>query len=148
MEDKKITGWVDEADIKKSTHPIHIKDNATGKCCGIHYTRFSTPWQGQPEITFGRDGAQQQPEMAVRSDDETIGTAPLTLMPVLNAIGEFTLHVAAMEREKVLIDGNGVKILEYHYQLYHGDTFQVGNSTFTVYFNYFKTPVRDFKDNQ
>ena len=148
MEDKKITGWVDEADINKSTHPIHIKDNATGKCCGIHNTRFSTPWQGQPEMTFGREGTGTQPEIAIRSDDETIGTAPLTLMPILNAIGEFTLHIAAMEKEKVLIDGNGVKILEYRYQLYHGDTFQVGNSTFTVYFNYFKKPVEDFKDNQ
>lgn len=138
MEDKKITDWRDEKDMDKSTHPVHIMDNATGKCCGIHFSRFSSPGDEPVKITFGLAGAQQQPEMAVLSDDETIGKTPLTLLPILNAIGEYTLHIEAIEKEKVLIDGQGVKNLEYSYQLYNGDTIQVGNSTFTVYFNYFK----------
>ena len=155
MEDKKITDWLDEKDMDKSTHPVHIMDNATGKCCGIHFSlfkccgihfsSFDSPGKKPLKITFGLAGAQQQPEMAVLSDDETIGKTPLTLMPILNAIGEYTLHIEAIEKEKVLIDGEGVKNLEYSYQLYNGDTIQVGNSTFTIYFNYFKPPCKGTK---
>ena len=139
MADNNTFQWVDdESMIVKSSHPVHIKDNATGKCCGIHFSCFSSLPKLPAVITFGLQGSEPQPQMAVPSDDVSIGPLPLMLHPVLNEVGEYTLHMEALEKNKVLIDGIGVINLEYSYQLYHEDTFQAGNSTFTVYFNHFK----------
>lgn len=131
--------WMDGGnEINGTEYPVYIKDNKTGKCCGIHHSRFCKPGDEETEITFGLEGTQPIPEMAVPSDDVSIGPGPLVLMPIVNGIGEYTLHLSAKEKEKVLMDGCGVIIMNYFYQLYNGDTFQVGESTFTVCFKCFK----------
>jgi S-adenosylmethionine synthetase len=76
---------------------------------------------------------------------ETFGTGTVSdekLEAAVNWIGQYTLHILAKEKNAVSIDGQKVVLAEYRYsyQLYNGDSFQVGDSTFTVHFNYFNSP--------
>ena len=137
----KVTEVIQDWD--KRTHPVYIRDEKTGKCYLIRFSRFVFPWESENRyISFGRAEDGCKPEMCIETDDGTIGDSPLKLEAAVNWIGQYTLHILAKEKNAVSIDGQKVVLDEYRYsyQLYNGDSFQVGNSTFTVHFNYFNSP--------
>lgn len=139
--DIKVTEGIQDRD--KRTHPVYIRDEKTGKCYLIRFSRFVFPWESENRyISFGRAEDGCKPEMCIETDDGTIGDCPLKLEAAVNWIGQYTLHILAKEKNAVSIDGQKVVLDEYRYsyQLYNGDSFQVGNSTFTVHFNYFNSP--------
>lgn len=143
---RQIIKIVDETMAGDMQYPVYVRDEQTRKCYLIHYSRFFMPCDRKEKksevVTFGLKAGSEGPEMAVESSDAGIGNGILGLMPAVNGIGQYTMHLVAFENDTAYMDGVLVKYAKYRYPLYNGDSFKVGDSTFTVHFNAFYAKAR------
>lgn len=105
-------------------YPVYLTDGK-GNCWPIRWNRFVFPWN------------VNRPGLTIKVPDK--GVAPIELDARVNAIGDYTLMVSADKTKELEIDGFLVTVAyPYKYQLYHGDTFRILDTEFSVHFNSFQ----------